>query len=179
MISSEYRGKKYGYNSIKLALIYLHTYYKNIKEIHAIVKLENIASNKIFLKNNFNIIEKKLKNNINCNFYKYNMNNIEFIINNTIIGNNYPTYIIAELSCNHNKDKSIALKLIEEAHKAGANAVKLQTYTPDTITLNCDRPEFKECLIGSIWEGQTLYDLYSKAYTPWEWHKELKEYANS
>ena len=179
MISPEYRGKKYGYNSIKLALIYLHTYYKNIKEIHAIVKLENIASNRIFLKNNFKILEKKLKNNIICNFYKYNMNNIEFIINNTLIGENYPTYIIAELSCNHNQNKSVALKLIDEAHKCGANAIKLQTYTPDTMTLNCNKPEFKECLTGSIWEGQTLYDLYSKAYTPWEWHKELKEYANS
>jgi pseudaminic acid synthase len=101
------------------------------------------------------------------------------IINNSHIGENYPTYFIAELSCNHNQDKSIALKLIEEAYKCGANAIKLQTYTPDTMTLKCDRPEFKECLNGSIWEGQTLYDLYSTAYTPWEWHKELKDYANS
>jgi len=107
------------------------------------------------------------------------MNNIKFYINDTIIGNNYPTYFIAELSCNHNQDKSVALKLIDEAHKAGANAIKLQTYTPDTMTIKCDRKEFTECLDGSIWEGQTLYDLYSKAYTPWEWHKELKEHANS
>jgi pseudaminic acid synthase len=106
-------------------------------------------------------------------------NNTKMKINNTLIGDGHPTYIIAELSCNHNQDKEIALKLIDEAHKAGANAIKLQTYTPDTITLKCDRHEFTECLDGSIWEGQTLYDLYSKAYTPWEWHKELKEYANS
>jgi pseudaminic acid synthase len=109
----------------------------------------------------------------------YNNYTNKMKINNTLIGENYPTYIIAELSCNHNQDKSVALRLIEEAHKCGANAIKLQTYTPDTITLKCDNPEFKECLNGSIWEGQTLYDLYSKAYTPWEWHKELKEYANS
>lgn len=179
IINKEYRGKKYGYKSIQLALIYLYNNYKNIKEIYAIVKFENVGSNKIFSKNNFILIEKKLKNNIMCNFYKYNMNNIQFTINNTLIGDNYPTYIIAELSCNHNQDKDVALKLIEEAHKCGANAIKLQTYTPDTMTLKCNRSEFTDCLKGSIWEGETLYDLYSKAYTPWEWHKELKEYANS
>jgi N-acetylneuraminate synthase len=96
-----------------------------------------------------------------------------------IINLNSPTYFIAELSCNHNGDKDIAYKLIDEAHKACANAIKLQTYTPDTITIKCDKPIFKDCLKGSIWEGQTLYDLYSVAYTPWEWHKELKDYANS
>jgi len=103
----------------------------------------------------------------------------EFIINNRVINNNNPTYFIAELSCNHNQDKTMAFKLIDEAHKAGANAIKLQTYTPDTMTIKSDKPIFKDCLNGSIWEGTTLYDLYSKAYTPWEWHKELKEYTNS
>jgi pseudaminic acid synthase len=107
------------------------------------------------------------------------MNLPEFIINNRIINLNSPTYFIAELSCNHNQDKQVAFKLIYEAYKAGADAVKLQTYTPDTITIKCDNPIFKDCLNGSIWEGQSLYDLYSTAYTPWEWHKELKEYANS
>ena len=107
------------------------------------------------------------------------MNNPEFLINNRTISLTSPTYFIAELSCNHNQDKSIAYKLIDEAHRAGANAIKLQTYTPDTMTIKCDKPIFKECLNGSIWEGTTLYDLYSKAYTPWEWHKELKDYANN
>lgn len=104
----------------------------------------------------------------------------EFInmkINNTNIGIYHPTYFIAELSCNHNQDKSVALTLIKEAHACGANAIKLQTYTPDTITINCNTEYFINR--DNIWEGQTLYDLYSKAYTPWEWHKELKEYANS
>ena len=107
------------------------------------------------------------------------MNSPSFVINNRTIDLNSPTYFIAELSCNHNQDKTICFKLIDEAYKAGADAIKLQTYTPDTMTLNCDKPIFKDCLNGSIWEGTTLYDLYSKAYTPWEWHKELKEYANS
>jgi len=91
----------------------------------------------------------------------------------------YKTYIIAELSCNHNQDIKKAYQLIKAAHDAGADAVKLQTYTPDTMTINSNKSYFKECLNGTLWEGKTLYELYSKAFTPWEWHKELKEYANS
>jgi len=98
-------------------------------------------------------------------------------INNTDIGEKHPTYIIAELSGNHNQDKTNALKLIEEAYKCGANAVKLQTYTADTITINCSKEYFQ--VQEGLWKGQTLYELYSKAYTPWEWTKELKDYANS
>ena len=101
-----------------------------------------------------------------------------FAINNRAIDKHSPTYFIAELSCNHNQDKSVCFKLIDEAHKAGADAVKLQTYTADTMTIKCDKPIFKDCLNGTLWEGQTLHELYQKAYTPWEWHKELKEYAN-
>ena len=83
--------------------------------------------------------------------------------------NNEKTYIIAELSANHNQDINVALQLIEEAAKCGANAIKLQTYTPDTITLNCKTDIFK--IKGTqLWNDQYLYDLYKKAYTPWEWH---------
>ena len=102
-----------------------------------------------------------------------------FSINKKQISINNPTYIIAELSCNHNQDIDLAYQLIDAAAEAGADAVKLQTYTPDTMTINCDKPIFKNCLKGTLWEGKTLYELYSKAYTPWEWHKELKKYANS
>ena len=104
---------------------------------------------------------------------------MSFKINKRSIGQNHPTYIIAELSCNHNQDKNIALKLIEEAHKAGADAIKLQTYTQDTMTIDCSNSYFIDCLKGTLWEGETLYQLYSRAYTPWEWTKELKDYANS
>ena len=110
---------------------------------------------------------------------KKNLHMNTFSINNRNINQNNPTYIIAELSCNHNQDIQLAYQLIDAAAEAGADAVKLQTYTADTITLNCDKPIFKDCLKGTLWEGQTLYQLYSKAYTPWEWHKELKDYANS
>jgi len=83
-----------------------------------------------------------------------------------------PIYIIAELSANHNQDINVALKLVEEAAKAGANAIKLQTYTPDTITLNSKTELFK--IKGThLWDEQYLYDLYKKAYTPWEWHETL------
>ena len=101
----------------------------------------------------------------------------EITINNRKIGNSRPTYIIAELSANHNQKYENAIKLIDAAHKAGADAIKLQTYTPDTITIDCDKEEFK-IKGGTLWDGQTLYELYKKAYTPWEWTKSLKEHAN-
>lgn len=98
-------------------------------------------------------------------------------IGNKLIGDDHPTYIVAELSANHNQDYNHAIELIHAANKAGADAVKLQTYTPDTITIDCDNEHFK-INSGTIWDGNTLYELYSKAYTPWNWHKTLKEEAN-
>ncbi len=86
-----------------------------------------------------------------------------------------PPYIIAELSANHNGKLETALKIIEEAKKAGADAVKLQTYTADTITLNCDSEDFQ--IHGGLWDGKTLYELYQEAHMPWEWHKPLFEHA--
>ncbi|HAD96958.1 MAG TPA: pseudaminic acid synthase [Cryomorphaceae bacterium] len=83
-----------------------------------------------------------------------------------------PSFIIAELSANHNHDKQIAIDTIRAAKKAGADAIKLQTYTPDTITIDCDNKYF-QIDQGTLWDGRTLYDLYKQAYTPWEWHKEL------
>lgn len=86
-----------------------------------------------------------------------------------------PPYIIAELSANHNGKLETALRIIEEAKKAGADAVKLQTYTADTITLDCDSEEFQ--IHGGLWDGKTLYQLYQEAYMPWEWHQPLFEHA--
>ena len=81
------------------------------------------------------------------------------------------TFIIAELSANHNGSKQTALDSIRAAKKAGADAIKIQTYTADTLTLNCDKPDFR--LGKGLWEGETFYTLYQKAYTPWEWHEEI------
>jgi len=87
-------------------------------------------------------------------------------------------YIIAELSANHNGSLQTALETIKAAHECGANAIKLQTYTADTLTLKCDKDDF---IIkgGTLWDNKTFYDLYKEAYTPWEWHKELFDYARS
>lgn len=101
-----------------------------------------------------------------------------FQINGKEIGKGHKTYIIAELSANHNQKYENAVKLIDAAHKAGADAIKLQTYRADTITIDCDKEDFK-IKGGTLWDGQTLYQLYEKAYTPWEWTKDLKEYANN
>lgn len=86
------------------------------------------------------------------------------------------TFIITELSANHGGDINIAKETIKAAKKIGANAIKLQTYTPDTLTLNSDKDDFiiKK---GTLWDGKNLYELYQDAYTPWEWHKKLFEYA--
>ncbi|MDX2320730.1 MAG: pseudaminic acid synthase [Moritella sp.] len=91
------------------------------------------------------------------------------------IGPNFPPYIIAELSANHNGDINRAFKIMEEAKKAGADAIKLQTYTHDTITMDCDSDEFQ--IHGGLWDGQSLYELYKGAHMPWEWHKPLFEKA--
>lgn len=88
------------------------------------------------------------------------------------------TYIIAEMSANHCGDIKLAKEIIKTAKEVGADAVKLQTYTADTMTIDCDRPEFKISNPKSLWYGETLYALYQKAYTPWEWQKDLKEYAD-
>ena len=86
------------------------------------------------------------------------------------------TFIIAEMSANHNHNKQIALDTIKAAKEAGADAVKIQTYTADTITLNCEN-EYFQINQGTLWDGTTLYKLYQQAYTPWEWHQELFDYA--
>lgn len=91
------------------------------------------------------------------------------------IGPNHPPYVIAEVSANHNGKLETAMRIIEEAKKAGADATKLQTYKPDTITLNCDSEDFK--IRGGLWDGRTLYELYQEAHMPWEWHKPLFEHA--
>lgn len=87
------------------------------------------------------------------------------------------TFIVAELSANHNGSKQTALDTIKAAKCAGADAIKLQTYTADTMTLNCRKEEFK-ITQGTLWDGKYLYDLYQEAYTPWEWHAELFEAAH-
>jgi N-acetylneuraminate synthase len=94
------------------------------------------------------------------------------------IGHGQPTYIIAEISANHNHDYNQAVRIIHAAHEAGADAVKLQTYTADTITIAGTQDYFRVGG-GTLWDGRTLHDLYAEAYTPWEWQPKLKEVANA
>lgn len=94
------------------------------------------------------------------------------------INDSSKTFIIAELSANHNQDKQVALDTIKAAKACGADAIKLQTYTADTLTIDCSS-EYFQIQHGTLWDGTTLYKLYQQAYTPWEWHRELFDAAKA
>ncbi len=99
------------------------------------------------------------------------------IVSNRAIGRDHPPFIIAEMSGNHNQSLERALEIVEAAAKAGAHALKIQTYTPDTMTIDLDEREFHISDPGSLWAGTSLYKLYGEAYTPWEWHKPIFDRA--
>lgn len=99
-----------------------------------------------------------------------------FEINGRRIGVGYPVYIVAEMSANHNQDFDQAVRIVRAAKEAGADAIKVQTYTADTMTINADNEFFQ--IKGTIWEGKNLYDLYGEAHAPWEWQPKLKEQAS-
>ena len=101
----------------------------------------------------------------------------DFKIGNHQIGTGQPVYVVAELSANHGQDFDQAISLIHAAKESGADAVKLQTYTPDTITIRSDRECF-QIRGGTIWDGRTLHELYGEAYTPWDWQPKLKQIAD-
>lgn len=101
----------------------------------------------------------------------------DFAISGRSIGNASDVYVIAEMSCNHHGRYEEAEKIVRAAKDAGADALKLQTYTADTMTLDCDKPWFT--IKGTIWEGRRLHELYREAMTPWEWHQPLKKLADS
>ena len=96
-------------------------------------------------------------------------------INNRPIGLENSPYIIAEMSGNHNQSLDRALEIVDAAAESGAHALKLQTYTPDTITLDVDEGEFVISDPESLWKNRSLYSLYKEAFTPWEWHKPIME----
>lgn len=100
----------------------------------------------------------------------------ELRIGSRRIATGEPAYIVAELSANHHQSLEVAIEMIHAVHRAGADAVKLQTYTPDTMTIDCNN-EFFRVGAGTPWEGRTLYELYTEAFTPWEWQPELMQVA--
>ena len=101
----------------------------------------------------------------------------DILIGHHAIGDGHPPFVIAEMSGNHNQSLDRALKIVEAAAKTGAHALKIQTYTPDTMTLDLDEREFHIADAGSLWNGTSLYKLYGEAYTPWEWHKPIFDKA--
>ena len=105
------------------------------------------------------------------------INNRVFNISGRNIGQDQPPYIIAELSANHGGSIDAAKIAISKAKESGASAVKIQTYTPDTMTIISNKPDFK--ITDGLWKGYTLYNLYKEAFTPFEWHKELFEHAKN
>jgi len=105
------------------------------------------------------------------------VNQNQMKIGDRLIGEGQPCYIVAEISANHNQSFENAEKIIHAAKKAGADAVKLQTYTPETMTLDCEREDF-QIPSDSIWSGKKLFELYAEAYTPWDWHPKLQRIAH-
>lgn len=103
--------------------------------------------------------------------------NQEILIGRRHIGAGHPPFVIAEMSGNHNQSLDRALQIVEAAARSGAHALKIQTYTPDTMTLDLDEREFHIADAGSLWNGTSLYKLYGEAYTPWEWHKPIFDKA--
>lgn len=101
----------------------------------------------------------------------------DIYIDKRAIGDDHPPYIIAELSANHNGSLQLALDTITAAKKSGADAIKLQTYSADTMTLNCDLPDFQ--IKGGLWDGYNLYQLYQEAQTPFSWHKAMFDHARA
>ena len=99
--------------------------------------------------------------------------NNQFMIFNRVVGNSHPPFVIAEMSGNHNQSLERALEIVEAAAKTGAHALKIQTYTPDTMTLDLDEREFHISDPKSLWAGTSLYKLYGQAYTPWDWHEAI------
>src|SRR5678810_1262143 len=102
---------------------------------------------------------------------------MEFKIRSRSVGLGHSLYVIAEVSANHHQDFSQAVRIIEAAKQAGADAVKLQTYTADTLTIRSEKEYFR-VVGGTLWDGRSLHDLYGEAYTPWEWQPRLKEVTN-
>lgn len=158
-IIPNYQNKGLGFKILKKC-----TEASNFDHIIAYIKNSNISSLKIFQKVGYTFLTKD--ENFTKMIYKKN---------NTITDR---VFIIAEMSANHCGDIELAKKIIKSAKECGADAIKLQTYTADTMTIDCKNDDFLIKNENSLWKGENLYELYQKAYTPWQWQGELKKYAD-
>lgn len=134
-----------------------------LNSVYAYIRHDNIISQKFFKKAGFNYLHNTIVNGIDAQKWELKMNSI---------------FVIAELSANHTQDINIAMETISAIKQSGADAVKIQTYTADTITIKCDN-EYFQIDNGTLWDGRILYDLYQEAYTPWEWHEKLRDHSES
>lgn len=158
------RGKKnIGIIFFKRSLLLLKMEVSPFNGVTAYIRENNLRSRMFFDKAGFNYLHNTLVNGENAQKWILKMNSI---------------FVIAELSANHNHNIDIAMETISAIKESGADAVKIQTYTADTITINCDNEHF-QINDGTLWDGRTLYDLYQEAYTPWEWHDRLRDYVES
>ena len=179
-VDKQFRGQGLGTWLIKLSAQRIFNE-REIDTILAYIKLDNAASVGAFQKagfaragivrvNGHSAVEMRLKK-------AAMMGEKNIFIKGREIGLHRPVYVIAELSANHNQEFERAVESIHAAKEAGADAIKLQTYTPDTLTIDCDNEYFRIGK-GTIWSGKNLYQLYEEAYTPWEWQPKLKVIAN-
>lgn len=153
-IKAEYRGK-----GLSVPIILNCTKKSKLNNILAYIKKDNIASQKAFSKAGYNFISEDSEYKI----YKFKNDSV---------------YVIAEMSANHCGNKSLAKDIISAAKESGADAIKIQTYKPDTMTIDCKSDLFT-VKGGTLWDNKYLYDLYAEAFTPWEWQADLKDYADS
>lgn len=166
------KGKGIGKEVLKYFYLFLFNEHKKLNKIKSEVLNNNFVSLKMFLSLGMKIIE---KNKVFINGQIFNTVSL-CITREEWESMKRKTFIVAEISANHGHNIDIVKQTMKAAKECGANAVKIQTYTPDTITLNCNN-EYFQIKEGTIWDGRVLYDLYKEAYTPWEWHKELFDYA--
>lgn len=162
-LAKEKRNKNLAVPFFIRSLFLLKKEKENIQTISAYIKINNYQSIGFFKKAGFIYNEQTSIKGVDAQHWLYKVNK---------------TFIIAELSANHKQNIEIAKETIKAIKESGADAVKIQTYTADTITINCKNDYFK-IKQGTIWDGRNLYDLYNEAYTPWEWHDELRDCAES